>query len=114
MSPAAWNVATSGAVLNRIAVWVGPGRERLVEVDDVEGLVAQRPDRAQLRRHVGGDRRDRPVRRRRAGWRPSGVTPASGGGPSHGASTRTSWPMVRMVRASPSTWPCTPPGTLRL
>ncbi len=34
---------------------------------------------------------------------PSGVTPASGGGPSHGASTRTSCPRVRNARASPRT-----------
>ena len=34
---------------------------------------------------------------------PSGVTPASGGGPSQGASTRTSWPSWRRVRANPST-----------
>src|SRR5207248_5940981 len=44
---------------------------------------------------------------------PSGVTPASGGGPSLGASTRTSWPSVRRARARPSTWPCTPPGIVR-
>ena len=42
--------------------------------------------------------------------RPSGVTPASGGGPSHGPSTRTSCPSRRSDRASPSTCPWTPPG----
>ena len=31
--------------------------------------------------------------------RPSGVTPASGGGPSQGPSTRASWPSVRRARA---------------
>src|SRR5207237_67832 len=46
--------------------------------------------------------------------RPRGVTPASGGGPSHGPSTRTSCPRLRNERAKPSTWPCTPPGTVRL
>ena len=45
---------------------------------------------------------------------PSGVTNASGGGPSHGPSTRASWPCRRSSRASPSTWACTPPGTVRL
>ena len=45
---------------------------------------------------------------------PSGVTNSSGGGPSHGASTRASWPMARSDRASPSTWPWTPPGSVRL
>ena len=45
--------------------------------------------------------------------RPSGVTPASGGGPSQGASTRASWPSARNERASPSTWPWTPPGMVR-
>jgi len=45
---------------------------------------------------------------------PNGVTPGSGGGPSHGANTRTSWPRRRSALARPSTWPCTPPGTLRL
>ena len=45
---------------------------------------------------------------------PSGVTKDSGGGPSHGPSTRASWPRRRSSRARPSTWPCTPPGTVRL
>ena len=45
--------------------------------------------------------------------RPSGVTPASGGGPSQGASTRASWPSARNERASPSTWPWTPPGMVK-
>ena len=45
---------------------------------------------------------------------PRGVTHGSGGGPSHGASTRASTPMTRSARAMPSTWPCTPPGMLRL
>ena len=45
---------------------------------------------------------------------PRGITPTSGGGPSHGPSTRASWPSVRSARASPRTWPCTPPGTVRL
>ena len=45
---------------------------------------------------------------------PSGVTPESGGGPSQGPSTRTSWPRARNDRASASTWPCTPPGRVRL
>ena len=41
---------------------------------------------------------------------PTEVTPGSGGGPSHGPMTRASTPSVRSARASPSTWPCTPPG----
>ena len=41
------------------------GAQRLVQVHDVEGLVAQRPDRAQLGREVRRDRRHRPVGRRR-------------------------------------------------
>ena len=45
---------------------------------------------------------------------PSGVTNSSGGGPSHGASTRVSWPRRRSARARASTWPWTPPGMLRL
>ena len=45
---------------------------------------------------------------------PSGVTEASGGGPSHGPSTRASSPRLRRARARPSTWPCTPPGSVRL
>ena len=44
---------------------VGPGRERLVQVDDVERLVAERPDRAQLGRRVGRERGDRAVGRGR-------------------------------------------------
>src|SRR4051812_38816793 len=34
----------------------------------------------------------------------------SGGGPSHGATMRTSTPSFRSSRASPRIWPCTPPG----
>ena len=45
---------------------------------------------------------------------PSGVTNVAGGGPSHGASTRTSMPIWRSSRARPSTWACTPPGIDRL
>ena len=45
---------------------------------------------------------------------PSGVTPASGGGPSHGASRRTSCPISRSDRKRPSAWVCTPPGTVKL
>ena len=45
---------------------------------------------------------------------PSGVTNSSGGGPSHGASTLVSYPRRRMLRARASTWPCTPPGMVRL
>jgi hypothetical protein len=41
------------------------GRDRLVDVQHVELLVAQHADRAQCRRQVGGDRGHRPVRRRR-------------------------------------------------
>ena len=40
---------------------VGAGRERLVQVEDVELLVAHRPDDPELRRGVGRDRRDRAV-----------------------------------------------------
>ncbi len=45
---------------------------------------------------------------------PRGVTPGSGGGPSHGPSTLAWCPAARSDRASPSTWPCTPPGGVRL
>ena len=45
---------------------------------------------------------------------PNGVMPGSGGGPSQGARTRTSWPSPRMERAMPSTCPWTPPGMVRL
>ena len=45
---------------------------------------------------------------------PSGVTLVSGGGPSHGPSTRVGCPLRLSARASPSTCICTPPGTVRL
>ena len=45
---------------------------------------------------------------------PSGVTNVAGGGPSHGASTRTSIPILRSSRARPITCACTPPGNDRL
>ena len=45
---------------------------------------------------------------------PRGDTHGSGGGPSHGASTRASTPMDLNARPRPSTWCCTPPGMLRL
>src|SRR6476659_8243836 len=41
---------------------------------------------------------------------PTDTTPGSGGGPSQGPTTRTSTPSLRSSRASPSTWPWTPPG----
>src|SRR4051794_1607092 len=41
---------------------------------------------------------------------PTDTTPGSGGGPSHGPTTRTSTPSLRSSRARPSTCPCTPPG----
>ncbi len=40
-----------------------PRRQRLVHVEDVERLVAQGPDRAELGRGIGGQRGERPVRR---------------------------------------------------
>src|SRR5690349_20311202 len=45
---------------------------------------------------------------------PSGVTPGSGGGPSQGAKTCTTWPMSRKARASARTCIWTPPGIVRL
>ncbi len=45
---------------------------------------------------------------------PRGVIQLSGGGPSQGASTLASTPMARIALTMPMTWPCTPPGTLRL
>ena len=60
-----WNVPSIGAGRVSSAVVVGPGSKRLVEMDDVEGLVAHRPDRAELGRRVGGHRRDRAVGRGR-------------------------------------------------
>src|SRR5262249_45097671 len=41
---------------------------------------------------------------------PTETIDGSGGGPSHGATMRTSTSILRNSRASPSTWPCTPPG----
>ena len=96
------------------AVMRRPGDERLVEVEDVELLVGQRADRAQLARRVGRERRDRAVGRRSAGCCRAGVTNVAGGGPSHGPSTRTSMPIRRSSRLSPITCACTPPGIDRL
>ncbi len=45
---------------------------------------------------------------------PREVTDASGGGPSHGPSTRASTPARRNAWPSPNTCPCTPPGNDRL
>ena len=45
---------------------------------------------------------------------PNVVIPLSGGGPSHGASTRTSTPRARNTGARPRTCSCTPPGTDKL
>ena len=66
-----------------------PGRERLVDVDDVEALVVEGPDRAQGGRRVGASGAIDPLA---AVGRllPRGVTNASGGGPSHGPRTRAS------------------------
>ena len=100
LSPAAWNVPTIGAGCMTSAVMVGPGRERLVQVDDVEVLVAQRPDRAQRADGSGASGAIEPLA---AVGRllPSGVTQSSGGGPSHGASTRASWPSARSDAGQP-------------
>ena len=59
----------------------GPGRHRLVEVEHLEVLVAQRADGAQLGGRVGGERGDGAVGGGRARCGRAGVTPASGGGP---------------------------------
>ena len=89
LPPAAWNVPSSGPVLKNIAVWVGPGASgswrwttsksssrsaRMVRswADGSGAMGATDPLAA-----VGT-------------LLPRGVTPASGGGPSHGPSTRTS------------------------
>jgi hypothetical protein len=45
---------------------------------------------------------------------PSGVTAASGGGPSQGPSTLASIPRLLSIRANASTWTWTPPGTVKL
>ena len=92
------------------AAWFGAGHERLVQVHDVGLEAAQRLERAPCDRAPGRDRRDRAVARRPRCSGPTVVTPGSGGGPSHGPMTRASTPSVRSARASPSTWPCTPPG----
>jgi hypothetical protein len=84
-----------------------------VQVDDVEALVPQGPDRPEGARQIGAMGATEPLAA--SGTHiPSGVTPPSGGGPSHGPSTRTSCPSARNDRARPSTWPCTPPGKLKL
>ena len=111
--PAAWKVPMSGAVLKNIAVWVGPGHSgscrwttsnassrsaRIVRsCADRSGAIGATDPLAAVGTLL-----------------PSGVTPASGGGPSHGPSTRTSWPAVRSARANPRIWPWTPPGSDRL
>ena len=45
---------------------------------------------------------------------PRGVTLGSGGGPSHGPSTRVGCPLRFSALASPNTCICTPPGWVRL
>ena len=113
MSPAAWKVATSGAVLKRIAVCVGPGAKgswRWTTSNASSRSARMVRSWAETSGAIGATDPLDGV----GMLTPSGVTPASGGGPSQGASTRTSWPIVRIVRASPSTCPWTPPGTLRL
>ena len=65
LSPAAWNVATDRRRVHEQRGHRRPGRERLVEVEHVELLVAQGADRAQRRGRVGGERGDRAVGRGR-------------------------------------------------
>ena len=87
------------------------GSERLVQVHDVGREAPQRFECARAATRwfdvIGaiepllGKRRDGPTV----------VIPGSGGGPSHGAITRVSTPARRRARASPSTWPWTPPNT---
>ena len=112
-SPAAWNVPTIGAERSMSAVTVGPGTSgscrwrtsnfsshsaRMVrscawglgEIGAMEPLAAFITDG------------------------PMTVTPPSVGGASAGARIWTLCPRSRSARARPSTWPCTPPGTVRL
>src|SRR5579872_271718 len=58
---------------------------------------------------LDGTGSDRPSRMRASAGRPSSST-----SPSTGASTAASWPPARKARASPRTWPWTPPGFERL
>ena len=95
LSPAAWKVATIGAAWMIGAVMVGPG---------ASGSWRWRTSKSSSRsaRIVrSARRRVRRQRRRPSRWPPSGGScraasrTAPGGGPSHGASTRASWPERR-------------------
>src|SRR6478735_3529143 len=113
LSPAAWNVPTSGCDLNSSAVWVTPGAR-----GSCRWTTSKRSSRSALivRSWADGSGAMGAIEPL-AGvgmLSPRGVTPGSGGGPSHGPRTRTSWPSSRSERASPSACPCTPPGRLRL
>ena len=111
--PAAWNVPTVGAAWMVTVVIDGPG---------ASGSWTWTTSKS-------SSRSARTVRSTAAGsgasgatdplaavgrLSPSGVTNGSGGGPSHGPSTRTSCPPRRSSRAKPSTCAWTPPGMERL
>src|SRR5438128_2741852 len=113
LAPARWNVPTTGRSLTRRLVTVGPGTRGSWRwtTSNSSSLSARIVRSAQAGSGAIGatlpfDDSGTDL--------PSGVTPPSGGGPSHGASTRTSWPSDRSALARPSTWACTPPGGVRL
>ena len=108
-SPDAWNVPTIGP-LNPISV-LRHGRApraRAGARDRARCCGSPRRCGAPSRASARSARRNRWSSTRRSARRET--TPGSGGGPSHGPTTRTSTPSLRSSRASPSTWPCTPPG----
>ena len=108
-----WNVPTVGARCTINAVDVGPGARgswrwmtsncsslstrRVRSAADGSGAIGATEPLAE-----------------RGSESPSGVMKLSGGGPSHGPSTRVSWPRRRSSRARPSTCAWTPPGTVKL
>ena len=112
-SPAEWNVATIGASFMRTAESDGPG---------TSGSCTWRTSNASsfsariVRSAAGTSGASGATDPLTAVGRllPRGVTNDSGGGPSHGPRTRTSWPCALIARARPRTCCWTPPGMVRL
>ena len=107
--PAAWNVPTIGPFQPINVLSVGPGTAGSCRCTRSGSTLR---NTSAVRRAVAapGEIGATEPLESHSTLGPTETTPGSGGGPSHGPTTRTSTPSLRSSRASPSTWPCTPPG----
>ena len=97
LSPAAWNVPTIGQLANNAVVTVGPGASGSCRCSTSKSSSRSALIVRSAAAGSGASGAIEPLADV-AMLLPRGVTPASGGGPSHGASSRASWPSLRSAR----------------